>query len=158
MTMNNPLRNLSPAIRRHPRRTAAILGVPLLAASVITGSTMASAHPKPSLAVSLAQLHATAAPDIHTNFSQNLPGPVVKHVKDLAKFRAHPGDDGCDHDYGNGNVNVCVPWQIPAKSGQACAWLKSHGYPALQVTATDRQHLDTNRDGIACDAGDLGVN
>lgn len=150
------LRGVASGIRRHPGRAAAV-AISLLAASVLTGTTMASATPEPRLAVSLTQLNAAPAQDINGTFADGLQGQVVKLHKDMAKLQARMGDDGCDHNYGNGNPNVCVPWQIPAPHGKACAFLLANGFTALTVEGTDRQHLDTNHDGIACDAGDAGV-
>ena len=49
------------AIRRRPGRALAVC-VPLLAASVFTGTTAAAAHPEPTLAVSKAELNAAPAP------------------------------------------------------------------------------------------------
>jgi hypothetical protein len=61
--------------------------------------------------------------------------------------------DGCDHNYGP--VNVCVPWTFPAGITDKCGWLRQHGYTLpLAVHGTDRQGLDTNRDGSACGTGD----
>jgi hypothetical protein len=156
MTAKITLRGVVSGIRRHPGRAAAICA-PLLAVSVFAGTTAASAHPEPKLALSLAQLNAAPAQDINTNFASGLGGQVVHVGKNATKFKATAGDDGCDHHYSNGNATLCVPWVIPAPSGQACAWLLSNGYPALTVYGRDRQHLDTNHDGIACDAGDAGV-
>jgi hypothetical protein len=150
------LRGAASGIRRHPGWAVAAAGS-LLAVSVLTGTSMASATPEPRLALSLAQLHAAPAPDINTNFASGLGGQVVKSHKGETNFKAFAGDDGCDHNYGNGNVGVCVPWVIPVPHGQACAFLLGNGYGALKVYGTDRQHLDTNHDGIACDSGDVGV-
>ncbi len=154
MTIKITLRGVASGVRRHPGR-AAVVAVPLLAASVLTGTTMASATQEPRLALSLAQLHAAPAQDINTNFASGLQGQVVKLHKGEAKLQARMGDDGCDHNYGA--PDVCVPWQIPAPRGKACAFLLANGFHALTVYGTDRQHLDTNHDGIACDAGDAGV-
>jgi hypothetical protein len=141
-------------VRRRPLRAVAIC-VSLLAASVFTGTTVASAHPEPRLAVSQAELNAAPAPFVRS-FNSPLTGKraaVYKHPRHI-----HVGwnVDGCDHDYGT--PNQCVPWKIPASSGQAaCAWLKANGFGPVRVYGRDRQHLDSNQDGIACDAGDLGA-
>jgi hypothetical protein len=63
------------------------------------------------------------------------------------------GIDGCDHDYGT--FNQCVPLTYPAGVTSRCAWLLAHGFGPLKVVGTDREHLDTDHDGVACDAGDL---
>lgn len=154
MSTKITLRGAASGIRRHPGRAAAV-AVPLLAASVFTGTTMASATPEPRLAVSLAQLHAAPGADVNGQFASGLSHQVVKAGRGAAKFRARMGDDGCDHNYGSGDT--CVPWQIPVSHGKACSWLLANGFSALKVYGTDRQHLDTNHDGIACDAGDTGV-
>jgi hypothetical protein len=128
--------------------------VPLLAASVLTGTTVASAHPEPSLAVPKAALNAAPAPFVRS-FTSPLTGKrgaVYKHSRHIP---IGWNVDGCDHDYGT--PNQCVPWKIPATAGPACAWLKANGFGPVRVYGRDRQHLDTNQDGIACDTGDLGV-
>ena len=142
------------AVRHRPWRALAIC-VPLLAASVLTGTTVAAAHPEPTLAVPKSALNAAPAPFVRS-FNSPLTGKreaVYKHPRHI-----HEGwnVDGCDHDYGT--ANQCVPWKIPASSGQApCAWLKANGFGPVRVYYKDRQHLDTNQDGIACDTGDLGA-
>jgi hypothetical protein len=156
MTTKITLRGLASGIRRHPGWALAAAGS-LLAASVLTGTSMASATPEPRLALSLAQQQAAPAADINPNFANGLNGQVVKTFKGETKLKAQPGIDGCDHNYGSGSLNLCVPWQIPVPHAQACAFLRGNGYPPLTVYGTDRQHLDTNHDGIACDAGDVGV-
>jgi len=142
------------AIRRRPGRALAVC-VPLLAASVFTGGAVAAAHLEPTLAVPKAELNAAPAPFVRS-FNSPLTGKretVYQHPRHI-----HVGwnVDGCDHDYGT--PNQCVPWKIPASSEQpACAWLKANGFGPVRVYDRDRQHLDTNQDGIACDTGDLGA-
>ncbi|MCP2257804.1 hypothetical protein LX15_001490 [Streptoalloteichus tenebrarius] len=65
------------------------------------------------------------------------------------------GADGCDHAYGE--PSQCVPWRFPPGTGEACAWLREHGFGPLAVRGRDRHQLDTNRDGVACGRGDAGV-
>jgi hypothetical protein len=141
------------AVRRRPWHALAIC-VPLLAASVLTGTTVASAHPEPTLAVPKAALNAAPAPFVRS-FTSPLtgkPGPAHKHPR---RVPIGWNVDGCDHDYGT--PNVCVPWKIPPAAGSACGWLKANGFGPVRVYGRDRQHLDTNQDGIACDTGDLGA-
>jgi hypothetical protein len=143
------VRSALAAVRRHPVRAAAI-GVPLLVAvSVFTGTTMASAGPQASLAVPAAAL--TAAPAQHVMiFDNDLPSQPAQ-VK-LVTPKIAWNVDGCDHDYGS--PNQCVPWQIPGSTGAArCAWLESMGFGAIKVYGTNRQDLPENAQGYVCAAG-----
>jgi hypothetical protein len=60
--------------------------------------------------------------------------------------------DGCDHDYGL--ASQCVPTTYPPGVTDRCAWLLAHGYGPLPIVGADRQQLDTDHNGIACDPGD----
>ncbi len=134
-------------IRRHPGRALAACAA-LAAVSVFTGTTVASAHPAPTLAVPQAALHAAPAPLVH-NFDTGLTGA---HVKGYGHAYAVPvpwNVDGCDHDYGQ--ADQCVPWKIPAPTPQAaCGWLQSNGFGPLKVYGTNRQHLPENAHGYVC--------
>lgn len=73
--------------------------------------------------------------------------PAAKRKKDPAS-----AGDSCDHNYGQ--VPVCVPWDFPEgikTPADKCAYLKNHGIKAVPVTGKDRQGLDGDRNGIACD-------
>jgi len=138
------------AVRHHPVRAAAIC-VPLLAASVFTGQSMASATPTPTLAVSPAALNAAPAP--HVLIADNaMSGQVVKVKPAKAGIKEPWNIDGCDHDYGL--ANQCVPWQIPGSTSAAkCAWLESRGFQSVQVYGTNRQDLPENAQGYVCASG-----
>jgi hypothetical protein len=141
-------RGVLAGVRNHPRWAAAV-AVPVLAASVITGTTMASARPQPTLAVSASALK--AAPAQHVMKYGHLAGAKVipkGHAKSV-KVSWHV--DGCDHDYGT--ASQCVPWTIPGATPQAkCAWLQSHGFGPLAVPGKNRQDLPENAAGDACPA------
>jgi hypothetical protein len=62
------------------------------------------------------------------------------------------GLDGCDHDYGT--VNQCVPLTYPPGVASRCAWLLAHGFGPMKVVGMDRENLDTDHNGVACDPGD----
>jgi hypothetical protein len=144
-------KNVFGAIRRHPGRTLAVC-VPLVAVSVFTGTTMASAQPEATLAVSPSQASATPAPYV-MNFGGDTPGKtrVIKNKSD-APIKEPVNIDGCDHDYGT--PGQCVPWQIPASSPQAaCVWLKANGFGPLKVYGTNRQNLPENSAGYVCATG-----
>jgi hypothetical protein len=144
-------KNVFGAIRRHPGRTLAVC-VPLVAVSVFTGTTMASAQPEATLAVSPSAASATPAPYV-MNFGDGTPGKtrVVKNKSD-APIKEPVNIDGCDHNYGT--PGQCVPWQIPASSPQAaCAWLKANGFGPLKVYGTNRQSLPENSAGYVCATG-----
>ncbi|MEV6342896.1 hypothetical protein [Actinoplanes sp. NPDC051851] len=66
-----------------------------------------------------------------------------------APVKVAPTVDGCDHNYGT--RAQCIPVTFPAGVRDKCAWLADHGFRAFRVTVTDRQKLDPDRNGIACD-------
>jgi hypothetical protein len=144
-------KNVFGAIRRHPGRTLAVC-VPLVAVSVFTGSTMASAQPEATLAVSPSAASASPAPYVMT-FDGGTPAKtrIVKNKRDVP-VKEPVNIDGCDHDYGA--PGQCVPWQIPASSPQAaCPWLRANGFGPLKVYGTNRQHLPENSAGFVCATG-----
>jgi len=147
MNRSIKVRSALSGIRRHPVRAAAIC-VPLLAASVFTGSSMASATPEQTLAVSPAQLNATPAPHVLIVDNQAT-GKVVTSTDGTTVPKETWNIDGCDHNYGA--PNECVPWTIPGSTSQAqCAWLSANGFGALKVYGTNRQNLPENAEGYAC--------
>jgi hypothetical protein len=141
-------RSVLTGARNHPWWAAAV-AVPVLAASVFTGTTMASARPQPMLAVPASALKAAPAPHIMV-FGTS--GAKKIYPKGHAKSIPEPFNiDGCDHNYGT--ANQCVPWAIPGATPQAkCAWLKSNGFGPLSVPGKNRQHLPENAAGDACPA------
>ncbi|HTR95325.1 MAG TPA: hypothetical protein VMI73_26635 [Trebonia sp.] len=145
--MNRKLlgRSILTGVRNHPWWTAAVT-VPVVAASVLTGTTMASARPQPTLAVSASALRAAPKQHIMSFGSGGKKVYTRGHSKSVAEsWHA----DGCDHDYGA--PNQCVPWSIPGATPQAkCAWLKSNGFGALKVYRTNRQQLPEDGAGYVC--------
>jgi hypothetical protein len=147
MNRNSRVRGALAGVRRHPARAVAIC-VPLIAASVFTGTTMASARPEATLAVPAAAVNAAPAQHVML-FGNDLPSQ--KAVKPAAPKIAW-NEDGCDHDYGT--PNQCVPWQIPGSTGAArCAWLESMGFGAVKLYGTNRQDLPEYAQGFVCAAG-----
>jgi hypothetical protein len=144
--LNTKVRSAVSGVRRHPWR-AALICIPLLAATVFTSSTMASATATPTLAVPASALNATPAPDILT-FDNGMTGHVADLKKGAVEVKVPWNVDGCDHDYGA--ANQCIPWKIPAPAGQACTWLRSMGFGALKVNGTNRQNLPENAEGYVC--------
>jgi len=147
MNLNTTTHSAFSAVRRHPLRAVAIC-VPLLAASVIAGSSMASATPTPTLAVVAGAANAAPPADVQI-VDNNLPktGAVVK----TAPVKILWNEDGCDHDYGTSNM--CVPWTIPGATTEAkCSWLTAHGFVDLTVAGTNRQDLPVNAQGYVCAA------
>jgi hypothetical protein len=142
-------RSVLTGVRNHPWWAAAV-AVPVLAASVVTGTTMASAGPQPTLAVSASALQ--AKPSAHVMNFAAAPGAKRMHPHGDGKgIKESWHIDGCDHDYGT--ANQCVPWKIPGATVQAkCAWLQAHGFGPLSVPGTNRQHLPENAEGHACPA------
>ncbi|MEO5878071.1 MAG: hypothetical protein ABIS86_02865 [Streptosporangiaceae bacterium] len=76
------------------------------------------------------------------------PGGQAPKVETVPQYA-----DGCDHNYGV--VPLCVPWAFPQGSHGSmqakCAWLVAHGFTNIPVKGTDRQGLDPDKNGIACD-------
>ncbi len=141
-------------VREHPRRMALIVAPLVAGAAVFAGATASAAHDAPHLAVPAKAAAERAAPYIH-DWARGLRDKPLKNPSGPRHVAVAWNVDGCDHDYGA--ANQCVPWSIPAAAGQRCQWLKAHGFGPLKVAGRDRENLDTNNDGIACDAGDNGV-
>lgn len=60
--------------------------------------------------------------------------------------------DGCDRNYGD--APLCVPYVYPQgfqTPEQRCKWLKDHGFPEIPIRGQDRQGLDPDKNGVACD-------
>lgn len=137
-------------VRRHPGRTAAAC-VPLLAASLLGGSTMASASPAPTLVVSPPALRAGPAPHVllfDNGLPTRTPTPTGRPATPVLDWHV----TGCDSDYGT--VGQCVPWTIPGATSRAkCDWLRSQGFGPLPVAGANRQGLAENTRGYACGAG-----
>ena len=58
--------------------------------------------------------------------------------------------DGCDRNYGT--KAQCIPLVFPGKSPDKCGWLRDHGFREVKVAGRDRQRLDADRNGTACDS------
>ncbi|MEU4219701.1 hypothetical protein AB0F10_30685, partial [Actinoplanes sp. NPDC026623] len=91
----------------------------------------------------------TAAPFVQS-FAQ-LPGvPPQRPLPSPTGTHYVPSNvDGCDHNYGT--ITQCVPWTFPAGTADRCAWLTAHGFEELRVAGGDRQKLDEDGNGVACD-------
>jgi hypothetical protein len=139
-------------MRHVPRHAVAIFAI--VAAGTIAGGATAVAHPEPSLSVPKSAVGAKPVPHI-LNFARDLRGQRLKLPAGPQRVPVPWNVDGCDHGYGT--VNQCVPWTIPASAGQRCPWLAAHGFGPLKVHGRDRQNLDVNHDGMACDKGDVGA-
>jgi hypothetical protein len=64
------------------------------------------------------------------------------------------GINGCYIDYGI-QGQECVPAHAATNGTLTCQGVKSHGFSnGIEVTGTDRFHLDKNGDDIACNSGD----
>jgi hypothetical protein len=139
------------AARRHPWRAILAVGVPVAAATVITSTTMASAQPEVTLPLSATA--SSAAPAAHIIQVAQAATGQVDNVKPGAVEVAVPVHmSGCDTNYGT--ANQCVPLTIPGSTPAAkCAWLKSMGFGALQVTVTNDQSLPENAAGYVCSSG-----
>jgi len=92
---------------------------------------------------------AAAEPFVQTFANQPGVRPLPKLPSPTAVLHQPPNIDGCDHDYGE--RTQCVPWTFPPGVTDKCAWLTAHGFSAVRVVGKDRQHLDPDGDGIACD-------
>jgi hypothetical protein len=149
MNLNTTMHSALAGVRRHPVRAAAIC-VPLVLASVFTGTTMASARPEATLTVPVTALNAAPAQHVML-FDNGLPSQPAQAKLVTPKIAWNV--DGCDHDYGT--ANVCVPWAIPGATPQAkCAWLTSNGFAELKVSGTNRQDLPETAEGYVCASGE----
>ncbi|MEU4619703.1 hypothetical protein AB0G04_06960 [Actinoplanes sp. NPDC023801] len=93
---------------------------------------------------------ATPAPFVQTFAGQpGIPRQKPKR-KPTAPVKVPPAVDGCDRNYGT--IATCVPVRFPAGVTDKCVWLREHGFEDLKVVGQDRQKLDPERNGIACDA------
>lgn len=92
---------------------------------------------------------ATPAPFVQSFAAQ--PGAARQKPKSRPKAPVEVASavDGCDRAYGT--IAHCVPVRFPAGVTDKCAWLRDHGFKDLKVTGRDRQGLDPDRNGIACD-------
>ena len=142
------------SLRERPRRAALVVAPLVAGAAIFAGATASAAHDAPHLAVPAKAAAERPRPYVH-DFADGLRDKPLRNLAGPHRVAVAWNVDGCDHDYGT--ANQCVPWSIPAPAGQRCQWLKADGFGPLKVYGRDRQHLDTNLDGVACDAGDAGV-
>ena len=91
-----------------------------------------------------------AAPFVQSFADQPGVRPLPAVPSPTATRRVPANVDGCDHAYGD--PTQCVPWTFPPGTTDKCGWLRAHGFGAVRVVGTDRQNLDHDHDGIACDA------
>lgn len=66
-----------------------------------------------------------------------------------APVKVAPSVDGCDHNYGA--RGQCIPVTYPEGTVSRCGWLRDHGFKAVKVVGADRQKLDPDKNGVACD-------
>ncbi|MGW7821335.1 galactose oxidase-like domain-containing protein [Streptomyces puniciscabiei] len=98
-----------------------------------------------------------ASPHIHA-FADSLSGKVSGPGRKRTAQQVSPTVSGCDRHYGS--ANVCVPTVFPPEvrrtAAARCSWLKENNYGRLKVNgADDPLGLDRNRNGTACDRGDV---
>lgn len=120
----------------------ATAGVAFGSAAVAFSGT-AQAPPAPNVAPRAT----TPAPHV-APFAQDPGRPPKPALTSASPVPFPEGADGCDHAYGQ--RGQCVPWQFPSHTGDACAWLRSHGFGPLAVHGRDRHELDRDGDGVAC--------
>jgi hypothetical protein len=93
----------------------------------------------------------TPAPYVQTFAGQPGVRPLPRRPSPTAPLKVPANVDGCDRSYGT--RAQCVPWVFPPGVTDKCAWLGERGYldPPLAVAGKDRQRLDPDGNGIACD-------
>ena len=132
---------------------------PAAAAPRPTDSTWPLASPAPASAAASAQQPASAsapagpaspAPFVQTFAAQPGVRPMPALKSPTATLSVKANVDGCDHAYGT--KTQCVPVTFPAGVTDKCAWLAEHGFVKLNVVGIDDQHLDPDKNGIACDS------
>jgi len=128
--------------------TAALIALITAGITVLALTTTVPAHASPAVK------RPTPAPHI-LNFANKLSGARIKLPTGPTHVAVPWNVDGCDHAYGT--ANQCVPWTIPGRAANRCHWLAAHGFGKLKVRGTDRLHLDTNGDRMACNKGDAGT-
>lgn len=116
-------------------------------ASVQTSTGIPEAEPVPSEDAPSEQPTITAQPT---------PGRAIiadPEAKPAEQESIPPHADGCDHNYGK--VPLCVPWAFPqgfhTSPAKKCEWLKNHDFDRIPITGVDRQGLDSDKNGLACD-------
>ncbi|MGX6600777.1 hypothetical protein ACWKSP_01370 [Micromonosporaceae bacterium Da 78-11] len=127
---------------------------PAAAPATTTTATARATRPAGSPSASVTSRSVPAAGAAPAPFVQSFAAqPGVRPQKPLpspTKTVAVPVNvDGCDHAYGT--RLQCVPWTFPEGTTDKCAWLTEHGFTALAVVGKDRQRLDLDGNGIACD-------
>jgi hypothetical protein len=95
---------------------------------------------------------ATPAPFIQNFAAQPGLARQKPKGKPAAPVKVAPTIDGCDRNYGT--IAQCIPIVFPKGVTDKCGWLTAHGFTALKVMGKDRQRLDRDRDGIACDGSE----
>jgi hypothetical protein len=103
------------------------------------GSARRAARPSP---------HAPAAPFVQRFAAQPGVRPLPPRRSPTAKVSVPANVDGCDHNYGE--KTQCIPARFPPDATDKCDWLKAHGFKTIRVVGTDRQKLDEDSDGVAC--------
>jgi hypothetical protein len=93
--------------------------------------------------------HGTPAPFTQTFAAQ--PGVTRQKPRrsPTTPVRVAPTVDGCDHNYGA--RGQCIPVTYPEGTTSRCAWLHDHGFDAVKVVGADRQKLDPDKNGVACE-------
>jgi hypothetical protein len=134
-----------------PALSPALPSAPASALSPAGGGLSGNAAPIASAVVAAPPSRAAAGvaePFVQTFADQPGVRPQPPVASPTATLRIAANIDGCDHNYGA--PTQCVPWTFPAGTADKCGWLTEHGFAALKVVGTDRQHLDPDHDGIGC--------
>ncbi|MFG2886080.1 galactose oxidase-like domain-containing protein [Streptomyces sp. NPDC048297] len=98
-------------------------------------------------------------PSAHVHsFADSLRGKVAGAGTKRTAQKVSTTISGCDRHYGS--ANVCVPTVFPPQvkktAAARCAWLKQNHYGRLKVNGGDDPlGLNRNRNGTACDRGDV---
>jgi hypothetical protein len=92
--------------------------------------------------------HAAAAPFVQRFAAQPGIRPLPPRSSPTAKVRVPATVDGCDRNYGE--KTQCIPLKFPPDATDKCDWLAAHGFEHIRVVGTDRQKLDHDHDGVAC--------
>jgi hypothetical protein len=113
------------------------------------GTGTGAATPEKAAKATRPGKRATPAPFVQTFAGQ--PGITRQKPKrkPTAPVKVAPAVDGCDRAYGT--IAHCVPLRFPEGVTDKCAWLRERGFKDLKVVGKDRQQLDPDRNGIACD-------
>lgn len=142
VTADNVATTRQPATRSSDSNSQTITGSS--GAPAPHGASTARPNPNPTK-----HPRAAAAPFVQQFAAQPGVKPLRPQASPKTTVNVTPNVDGCDHNYGT--KTQCIPLTFPDGVTDKCRWLKEHDFTAVLVAGEDRQKLDSDHDGTACD-------